>query len=100
MAVKRMKVVIRKMNELSKETRKVLETHLVKLPEDFEEMSWEKYTNTEGLYGAEQYVVQLYTAYFRIKGNIFIKHQGDCHPLIRITDPSVLPSYFPLHDED
>jgi hypothetical protein len=55
-----MKVVIRKMNEINKETRKVLETHLEKLPEDFQEMSWKEYTETQGLYGVEQYVVQLH----------------------------------------
>lgn len=95
-----MKVSVRKMNELNKKTRKVLETHLAKLPEDFQEMSWKEYIETQGLHGVEQYVVQPYTAYFWIKGKLFIKRQGDCHPIIRITDSNVLPPYFPLHDED
>ena len=92
--------VITEINKLGKETRKVLKTHLVKLPENFQEMPWEEYAKTQGLCGVEQYIVQLYTAYFWIKGKLFIKRQGSGHPLVQISNPNVLPSYFPLHDED
>jgi len=95
-----MKVVIRKINELNKKTREVLKIYLENLPEDFQEMSWKEYTETQGLYGVEQYVVQPYTAYFWIKGKLFIKRQSNDQPFVRITNPEILPSYFPLHDED
>ena len=95
-----MKVLIRKMNELSKETRKKFEIHFLQLPEDFQEMSWEAYAEAQGLFGGEQYVAQPYTAYFWIKGELFIKRQSNDQPFVRITNPEILPSYFPLHDED
>ena len=92
--------IIRKLKELKEETKNELQIYLGKLPDCFQEMSWSEYAKAHGLSGTNEYIIQRGNSYLRVEGNLFIVHTGDNNSLVRITDPDVLPSYFPLQDED
>jgi hypothetical protein len=92
--------IIRKLKELKEETKNELQTYFGKLPDCFQEMSWSEYAKAHGLAGIDEYVIQRGKSYLKINGDLFIANTGDSNSLVRITDPNVLPNYFPLQDED
>jgi len=104
-----MKVI--KINKLEKEKRKRLKNYFKQhstapFPKDFQEMSWEEYTKIQRLSWKEFEVA--HSVHFKdfykwiwIGHEFFIRHWGYCEPLVRIIDPTVLPSYFHFkHKED